>query len=331
MRAAPEAGLARAARVRGVCRERRMKAKCIINCAITGAIHVPSLTPYLPITPQQIADEAVAAARAGAASVHLHARDPQTGRPTMDPGLFAEFCQDISARSDVVLCVTTGGAPTMSIEERLLAVQRLRPELASVNMGSINFGIFPLRDRVRAFVHDWEEPYLAGTVDLVFKNTFRDQERVFAIMAATGTKPELECYDVGHIYNTAYWADKGVLERPLWIQFILGIHGAIQPSVRNLLFMKETADSLFGDDYVWSVLAAGRHEFRLGVVGAVLGGSVRVGMEDNLYLRKGQLADSNAALVAKIKRLLEELDIATTSPAEMRQILGLKGKEQTAF
>jgi len=311
--------------------DQRVNTKCIINCAVTGSIHVPSLTPYLPITPQEIADAAVEAGEAGAATVHLHARDPETGQPTMDLGLFQAFCRDITARSDVVVCITTGGAPTMSIDERMVAVKRFKPELASLNMGSMNFGIFPMMDRIKEYKHDWEEPYLAGTTDLVFKNTFKDQERIFEIMNDNGTKPEMECYDVGHIYNTAYWANKGILKPPFWIQLILGIHGAIQPSVRNLIFMKETADSLFGEDYIWSVLAAGRYEFSLGTVGAVMGGSVRVGLEDNLYLSKGELARSNADMVAKIKRIVEELSIETASPEEARQVLGLKGKDQTSF
>ena len=308
-----------------------MNTKCIINCAVTGSIHIPSLTPHLPITPQEIADAAVEAGEAGAATVHLHARNPETGQPTMDLGLFQEFCQDITARSDVVVCITTGGAPTMTIDERMVAVKRFKPELASLNMGSMNFGIYPMMDRIKEYKHDWEESYLAGTRDLVFRNTFKDQERIFEIMNDSGTKPEMECYDVGHIYNTAYWADKGILKPPFWIQLILGIHGAILPSVRNLVFMKETADSLFGKDYIWSVLAAGRHEFSLGTVGAVMGGSVRVGLEDNLYLSKGELARSNADMVAKIKRIVEELSIETASPEEARQVLGLKGKDQTSF
>lgn len=308
-----------------------MKTKCLINCAVTGSIHVPSQTPHLPITPRQIADEALAAAAAGAASVHLHAREPDTGKPTMDLGLFREFCQDISGQSDVVICITTGGDPNMPIEERLRAVRDFRPELASLNMGSMNFGIFPMMARIKEYKHDWEEPYLARTTDLVFKNTFQDQERIFAIMRDNGTRPELECYDVGHIYNTAYWVDKGVLKPPFWIQLIMGIHGGIQPSVKNLLTMKETADSLFGDDYAFSVLAAGRHEFNLGTVGAVLGGSVRVGLEDNLYLSKGELARSNGDMVAKIARILGELSIDTGTPDEARQMLGLKGRAQTSF
>jgi uncharacterized protein (DUF849 family) len=278
-----------------------MKHKCIINCAITGAIHIPSQTPYLPITPEQIAGQAMAAVEAGAATVHLHARDPQTGQPTMDLGLFSEFCSEVTQKSDGVICITTGGAPTMTPEERMVAVRKFKPELASLNMGSFNFGLFPMMDRIKDYKFDWEKPYLEASKDLVFKNTFYDQERIFAIMDDNGTKPEMECYDVGHLYNVAHWADKGLLKPPFWIQLILGITGAIQPSVNNLVFMKETADKLFGDDYVFSVLAAGRHEYTLGTVGAIMGGSVRVGLEDNLYLAKGELAQNNADMVAKIR------------------------------
>jgi uncharacterized protein (DUF849 family) len=308
-----------------------MPRKCIINCAVTGAIHVPSQTPHLPITPEQIAKEAIAAGEAGAATVHLHARVPTTGQPTMDIGLFQEFCRNIKSESDAVICITTGGAPTMTLEERMTAVKKFKPELASINMGSFNFGMFPIKDRVKDFIHDWEEPYLENSKDLVFKNTFYDQERIFAIMEENGTKPELECYDIGHLYNTAYWADKGILKPPFWIQLILGITGAIQPSVDNLLFMKNTADKLFGDDYIWSVLAAGRNEFPLGTLGAIMGGNVRVGLEDNIYLNKGELAQTNADMVSKMKRILEELNIETATPAEARQLLGLKGSAMTDF
>jgi len=308
-----------------------MNRKVIINCAITGAIHVPSLSPYLPITPGQIADEAVTAATAGAATVHLHARDPETGLPDMDPELFHVFCRKIHEQSDTVICITTGGAPTMTPEERMVAVRALKPELASINMGSINFGLFPMMARIKEYKFDWERPYLEASKDLVFKNTFYDQERIFKMMDECGTKPELECYDVGHLYNTAHWADQGVIKPPFWIQLILGIYGAIQPSVENLVFMKSTADKLFGDDYMFSVLAAGRHEINLGTVGVVMGGSVRVGLEDNLYLSKGELAKSNADLVAKIRRIIEELSCEIASPDETRQMLGLKGKAQTGF
>ncbi len=308
-----------------------MPGQCIINCAITGAIHIPSQTPYLPITPDQIAREAVAANKAGASTVHVHARVPETGQPTMDLGLFKEFCGEIKNKCDAVICITTGGSPSMKLEERMLAVTKFKPELASLNMGSFNFGMFPMKERVKEYLHDWEEPYLENSRDLVFKNTFHDQERIFRIMEENGTKPELECYDIGHLYNTAYWADKGLLKPPFWIQLILGITGAIQPSVDNLLFMKNTADKLFGDDYIWSVLAAGRHEFTLGTVGAVMGGSVRVGLEDNLYLRKGELARSNGDMVSKMRGILDELNIETTTADEARQLLGLKGSALTEF
>lgn len=308
-----------------------MSRKVVINCAITGSIHVPSLSPYLPITPEQITREAVSAAEAGAATVHLHARDPETGRPDMDPELFHRFCRQVHEQSDTVICITTGGAPTMTPEERMVAVRALKPELASINMGSINFGLFPMMARIKEYKFDWEQPYLESSKDLVFKNTFYDQERIFKIMDECGTKPELECYDVGHLYNTAYWVDQGVIKPPFWIQLILGIHGAIQPSVENLVFMKNTADKLFGDDYIFSVLAVGRHELNLGTVGVVLGGSVRVGLEDNLYLTKGELAKTNADLVAKMRRIVTELSFEIASPDEARQMLGLKGKDQTNF
>jgi uncharacterized protein (DUF849 family) len=308
-----------------------MSRKVIINCAVTGAIHVPSLSPYLPITPAQIAAEAVAAAEAGAATVHLHARDPQNGRPDMEPELFRAFCRQIHEQSDTVICITTGGAPTMTPEERMVAVHALKPELASINMGSINFGLYPMMARIKDYKYDWEKPYLESSRDLVFKNTFYDQERILKIMDDCGTKPELECYDVGHLYNTAHWADLGVIQPPFWIQLILGIHGAIQPSVENLVFMKNTADKLFGDDYIFSVLAVGRHELNLGTVGVVMGGCVRVGLEDNLYVSKGELAKSNADLVAKMRRIITELSFDIADPAEARKMLGLKGKDQTSF
>jgi uncharacterized protein (DUF849 family) len=308
-----------------------MGKKVIINCAITGSIHVPSLSPYLPITPEQITAEAVASCEAGAATVHLHARDPQNGRPSMDTELFHMFCSQIHAQSDAVICITTGGAPTMTPEERMVGVRALKPELASINMGSINFGLFPMMDRIKEYKYDWEETYLESSKDFVFKNTFYDQERIFKIMDDCGTKPEMECYDAGHLYNTAYWADKGVIRPPFWIQLILGIRGALQPSVENLVFMKQTADRLFGDDYIFSVLAAGRHELSLGTVGVVMGGNVRVGLEDNLYVAKDELAKSNADLVAKIRGIITGLSFDVATPDEARQTLGLKGKHDTNF
>jgi len=305
--------------------------KVIISCAVTGSIHIPSLSPYLPITPEQIAKEAIASCEAGAASVHLHARDPKTGAPTMDLGLFQEFCQEVHHKSNVIICITTGGAPTMTPEERMVAVRKFKPELASINMGSINFGLFPMMDKIKEYKFDWEENYLEKSKDNIFKNTFYDQERIFKIMRDNGTKPELECYDVGHLYNTAYWMDKGAIDSPVWLQLILGIMGAIQPSVENVVFMKETADKLFGKDHIWSVLPTGRHEFNLCTVGAVMGGNVRVGMEDNLYLGKGRLAKSNAEMVEKMARILRELDMEPASPDEARAILKLKGKAKTNY
>jgi uncharacterized protein (DUF849 family) len=308
-----------------------MASERIINCAVTGAIHVPSQTPYLPITPAQIAADAIAAAGAGAATVHLHARHPDTGQPSSDPELFADFCGRIAAQSDVVIGITTGGGLGMSPEQRLAAVQRLQPELASLNMGSINFGLFPMKDRIASFQHEWEAEYLEMTRDFVFRNTFRDCDRMLRLLRDAGTKPELECYDIGHLYNTAHFVDQGLLEPPFWFQFIMGVLGGIGPSVENLLHFKNTADRLFGSDYVWSVLAAGKHEMTLGTVGAVLGGAVRVGLEDNLYLARGVLARSNADLVAKMQRILTELGLQAATPEQARQVLKLKGRDQTRF
>ncbi|MBW2057752.1 MAG: 3-keto-5-aminohexanoate cleavage protein [Deltaproteobacteria bacterium] len=308
-----------------------MKEKIIINCAVTGSIHIPSMTPYLPITPEQIAQEAIDACSAGASTVHLHARDPRTGQPTMNLDLFGRFCREITGKSDVIICITTGGAPNMSPEERMAAVERFKPELASINMGSMNFGLFPLMERIKKYKWEWEKEYLEGSKDLVFKNTFHDQERILTIMHDNGTKPELECYDMAHLYNAAYWADKGVLHPPFWLQFILGIMGGIQPSVENLVFMKNTADRLFGKDYVWSALPVGRHEFNLCTVAAIMGGNVRVGLEDNIYLSRGTLARSNTEMVEKMVRILGELGMKPASAEETRSILKLKGKQETSY
>jgi uncharacterized protein (DUF849 family) len=308
-----------------------MNGKVIVSCAVTGAIHTPTMTPHLPITPGEIAQEAIAAAEAGASSIHIHVRDPRTGEPTMDLGLFQEVCQEIHRKSDVIICITTGGAPTMTPEERMVAVKKFRPELATINMGSINFGLFHLIDRYKEYKWDWEKKYLERSKDLIFKNTFYDMERIFKTMKEYGTRPEMECYDVGHLYNTAYWTEKGTLEPPFWLQLIMGIMGALQPSVENLVFMKNTADKLFGKDYIWSVLAAGRHEFNLCTVGAIMGGNVRVGMEDNLYLARGELARSNAEMVQKMVRILNELGLEPATPGEARQVLKLSGKEKVGF
>jgi uncharacterized protein (DUF849 family) len=309
----------------------RTQKKAIISCAVTGAIHVPSLTPHLPITPEEIADQAVGAAEAGAAILHLHARDPESGRPTPDPEVFGQFLPDIFARTDAVINITTGGGLGMALDERLAAVRRFDPELCSLNMGSFNFGIFPMAAGISHFKHDWEQPYLENTTDFIFKNTFLDIETVVGEMAKGGTRFEFECYDTGHLYNLAHFLDRGVVQPPLFVQAILGILGGIGPDVENLVHMKSVADRLFGDDYNLSVLGAGRHQTRLVTVGAILGGNVRVGLEDSIYLEKGRLAESNAQQVAKIARILRELSLEIATPADARELLGLKGPENTAL
>jgi uncharacterized protein (DUF849 family) len=303
----------------------------ILSCAVTGSIHVPSMSPHLPITPDEIAREAISAAEAGAAAVHIHVRVPETGEPTMDLGLFQEVCQEIHRHCDAVINITTGGSPTMTPEERMVGVRKFRPELASINMGTINFALFPAMERIKEYKHDWEKPYLERSKDFVFKNTFYDQERIFKIMEDNGTKPEMECYDMAHLYSVSYWAEKGVLKPPFWLQLIFGIMGGIQPSIENLVFMKITAEKLFGDQCIWSTLAAGRHEYILCTAGVLMGGHARVGMEDNLYLQKGVLAQSNAEMVDKMARIVREFDHQVASPADVRETLKLKGKNQTAF
>ena len=305
--------------------------KIFINCAITGSIHIPTMSEYLPTTPKQIAEEAVRAANAGAATVHLHARNPQTGQPSSDISLFKEFCSEIKRRSDVILCPTTGGGLGMTPEERVKVVSELEPELASCNMGSFNFGLFPLLERYSKFKFEWEPKYLEMTRDFIFANTFKSLEIFLKTFRDHGTKPEMECYDVGHIYNVAHMADRGFLEKPFFLQLIMGILGAIQPSVENLLHMKHTADSLFGEDYVWSVLPVGRFQFSLGTVAAVMGGNVRVGMEDNLYIGKGKIMQSNEEAVQKVRRLVEELSMEIAPSADVRKLLRLKGRQNTRF
>ena len=303
----------------------------IVSCAVTGSIHVPSQTPHLPITPAQIAENAVGAADAGAAIVHLHARDPETGRPTPDPEVFAEFLSEIAARCNVVINITTGGGHGMTVEERTQAARRFKPELCSLNMGSMNFGLFPVLDRVSEFEHPWEREYLENSRDFIFRNTYADVEAIVGLLGAEGTRFEFECYDVGHLYNLANFVERGVVEPPLFVQTIFGILGGIGPEPENLMHMKHVADRLFGDDYYWSILGAGRHQTNLVTMGAILGGSVRVGLEDSIYLSKGQLAESNAEQVAKIVRILRELSLEIATPDEAREILALKGADRTAI
>jgi uncharacterized protein (DUF849 family) len=305
--------------------------KVIVSCAVTGAIHVPSMSPHLPITAQQIADGAIGAARAGAAIVHLHARDPETGQPTPDPDVFAQFLPRIVDETDAVVNITTGGGHGMTLQERSAAARAFKPELASMNMGSMNFGLFPMAEKITEFKHDWEPRYLEMTRDFIFRNTFKDVESLVSELGAEGTRFEFECYDVGHLYNLAHFVDHGIVEPPLFVQAVLGILGGIGPEPENLIHMKAVADRLFGDDYYLSVLGAGRHQTRLVTMAAILGGNVRVGLEDSIFLEKGVLAQSNAEQVEKIVRILRELSLEIASPAEAREMLGLKGANATAI
>ena len=306
--------------------------KVIITCAVTGSIHTPSMSPHLPITPGEIAADAIAAAEAGAAVLHLHARDPKDGRPTPDPEVFMQFLPRIKQASDAVVNITTGGGAGMSVEERLAAPLRARPELCSLNMGSMNFGLYPILDKMKDFKYEWERQHLEGSRDFIFKNTFADIERILKDLGeGCGTRFEFECYDVGHLYNLAHFLDRGLAKPPLFVQTIFGILGGIGPEPDNLMFMRRTADRLFGDAYQWSILAAGRHQMALCTMGAAMGGNVRVGLEDSLYIAKGKLAESNADQVAKIRRIMEDLSLDIATPAEAREMLALKGGDDVGF
>lgn len=305
--------------------------KVIVTCAVTGAIHTPTMSPHLPVTPEEIAEGALGAAQAGAAIVHLHARMPADGRPTQDPEVFRRFAPKIKAASDVVINLTTGGAPTMSVEERLQPALQLQPEVASLNMGSMNFGLYEMMARYKDWKHDWEKPYLAGSDERIFRNTFRDIAYILESCSGNDTRFEIECYDIGHLYTAAHFLDRGLVKPPLLIQSVFGIRGGIGPHPEDVLHMKRTADRLFGESYYWSVLGAGRNQMYVATMSAVMGGNVRVGLEDSLWLGKGQLARSNAEQVAKIRRILEELGLEIATPDEARQMLGLKGKAHVAF
>lgn len=308
------------------------KKKVIISCALTGSIHTPTMSDALPVTPDEIVEQGVGAAEAGAAILHLHARDPSTGQPTPDPAVFMQFLPRLKQSTDAVLNITTGGSLNMTVQERLAAPLLAKPEMCSLNMGSMNFGIFPLADRYKDWKHDWEEPYLRSTDDFIFRNTFRDIAYILEHLGeGCGTRFEFECYDVGHLYNLAHFLDRGLVKTPLFIQTIFGILGGIGAEERNLVFMRETADRLFGKDYEWSVLAAGRHQIPFTTMAAVMGGNVRVGLEDSLYLAKGRLARNSAEQVAKIRRILEELSLEVATPEEARAMLDLKGADQVAF
>src|SRR5256712_10211242 len=305
--------------------------KVIITCAVTGSIHTPSMSPYLPITPEEIAEAAIAAAAAGAAIVHLHAREPKDGRPTQDPELFRQFAPRIKAASDVVLNFTTGGAPTMSIEERLQPALKLKPEVASLNMGSMNFGLYEMLGRYKEFKHDWEKPYLAASDDRIFKNTFKDIAYILESCRDNDTRFEIECYDIGHLYTAAHFLDRKLLRPPQLIQSAFGIRGGLGPHPEDVLHMKRTADRLFGDAYLWSGLGAGRNQMFIAAMSAVMGGNVRVGLEDSLWLGRGQLAKSNAEQVAKGRRHLEEIGLTVATPSDARDMLKLKGGRNVAF
>jgi uncharacterized protein (DUF849 family) len=305
--------------------------KVIITCAVTGAIHTPTMSPHLPITPDEIAASAIGAASAGAAVVHVHARGPRDGKPVQDPALFRQFLPRITAASDVVVNVTTGGAPTMTVEERLQPALQLQPEMASLNMGTMNFGLYEMLPRYQDWRFEWEPSYLASTEAGFFKNTFVDIAEILRACSGNGTRFELECYDIGHLYTAAHFLNRGLIQPPLFIQSVFGIRGGIGPHPEDVLHAKRTADRLFGGDYQWSVVGAGRHQMFLAVESAVLGGHVRVGLEDSLWIGKGQLAKSNAEQVTKIRRILEELGLEIATPADVRRLLQLKGAHNVGF
>lgn len=309
-----------------------MARKVIITCAVTGSIHTPTMSPHLPVTPQEIATQAVAAAEAGASILHLHARNPDTGQPSADPDVFMQFLPQIKQQCDAVINITTGGSSLMSLDERLAAPILAEPEMASLNMGSMNFGLFPLKKRYQNWQHDWEPQLLDATREVVFQNTFANIEEIFSTLGdGFGTRFEFECYDVGHIQTLAFYLREGIINKPVFVQFVLGVLGGIDASPESLMHMKATADRLLGDGYQFSVLAAGRMQIPLATLGAILGGNVRVGLEDSLLINKDQLATSNAEQVQKIRRILEELGHEIATPSEAREMLQLKGADKVAF
>jgi len=306
--------------------------KIIVSCAITGSIHTPTMSDALPYAPADIAAQAIGAAQAGAAIVHLHARDPRDGRPSGDPALFKQFLPVIKQATDAVVNITTGGGYKMTVEERIAAAAVFSPEMCSLNMGSMNFALHPMAEKYKSWKFDWEEPYLKDSEDSIFRNTFRDIRRIAERLGAEhGVKFEHECYDLGHLYNLAYCLDAKWFRPPVFVQMVFGILGGIGADLRNLLFMKETADRLFGEDYQWSVLGAGRAQMPFATQSAMMGGNLRVGLEDSLYLSRGQLAANSAEQVAKIRRIVEELGLALATPDEARAMLGLKGATEVKF
>jgi uncharacterized protein (DUF849 family) len=306
--------------------------KVIVTCAVTGSIHTPTMSPYLPITPNEIVEAAVGAAQAGASVIHLHARDPETGKPSPDPKLFMDFLPRIKQQTDAVMNVSTGGGLKMSLDDRLEAAHAARPELCSLNMGSMNFGLFHIGNKYPQWKHDWEAGYLEDTRSGIVSNTFQQIERIIEeVGQAYGTRFEFECYDVSHLYALAHFLDRKLVQPPLFVQTIFGLLGGIGADGEDLMHMRRTADRLFGQDYLWSILAAGKHQMRLCTMGAIMGGNVRVGLEDSLYIGKGEMARSNADQVGKIRRILAELSLETATPAETRDLLKLKGGDEVAF
>ncbi len=308
-----------------------MAEKVIISCAITGSIHTPSMSPYLPVTAEQIAHSALGAAEAGAAIVHLHARNPEDGRPDQSPEAFEPFLRVIKQASDVVVNLTTGGSPYMSVEERVRPAARWRPEIASLNMGSMNFGLFPMLKRYKEFKHEWEPAMLEGSHDLVFRNSFKDIRYALDTLNGTGARYEFECYDTSHLHNLHYFWSEGLVQAPLFIQTCFGLLGGIGAHPEEVLHMRRTADRLFGADYRWSVLGAGQAQMRVAAQAAAMGGHVRVGLEDSLWLGRGQLAETNAAQVTRVRAILEGLGLEIATPAEARAILALKGGSEVGF
>ena len=305
--------------------------KVIITCAVTGAIHTPSMSPYLPVTPQEIIDDGIKAFEAGASILHLHARDPENGRPTQDPEMFRKFLPQLKQATSAVLNLTTGGSPHMTVAERMRPAAELKPEVASLNMGSMNFGLYPMLNRFKEFKHDWEREHLENSRDLVFKNTFADIEHILRTGNANGTRFEFECYDTSHLYTLAHFVDRGLVKAPFLVQTVFGLLGGIGAHPEDVAHMKRTADRLFGDAYVWSVLGAGRHQLPVAAQAAAQGGNVRVGLEDSLWAAPGQLAQSNADQVKKARALLEGLSLEVATPDEAREMLDLKGAGDVAF
>ena len=310
-----------------------MSKSVIITCAVTGAIHSPTMSEYLPITPNEIAEDAIAAAEAGASILHLHARDPNDGRPTPDPDVFMEFLPRIKQSTDAVVNITTGGGHGMTLEERCAGALKVSPEMTSLNMGSMNFGLYQILDKIKDWKYDWEPAYFEMTRDFIFRNTFKDIEWVLKNLGEDhGVRFEFECYDMGHLYNLAHFVDRGLVKPPFFVQTIFGILGGIGADIENLLHMRRIANKLFGEEnYEWSILAAGKHQMSFVTTGAILGGNVRVGLEDSLFLGKGEMAKSNAEQVAKIRRIIEDMSLEVATPTEARERLALKGGDNVSF